>query len=136
MNFIWQAIGGLLSPLTEMAKEWQARKRARLENDLALAKATTEAKIQRVMTAQEADIKWEFTALEGSGIKDEVMMAVILTPMVLCFFGDWGAGVVAQGFTAIRDNVPIWWQSAFGATVAVSYGLKKFADFKSFGKGA
>lgn len=128
-------IGGLVTPVSEMIKGWQERKRVKLENDIRLASAVTEAKIRKVQTAQEADIAWENTALNQTGIKDEIMMFVILAPMVLCFIPG-GAPYVAAGFTAISQTVPVWWQSAFGATVAVSYGLKKFADFKSFTKGA
>ena len=133
---IWEFVKGLVSPVTEVIKSYQERKKVKLENELAIAKAATEAKINLIQTSQEADIAWENTALNNSGIKDEVVMFIILMPMILCFFGEWGATVVSQGFTAIRDTIPIWWQSAFGATVAVSYGLKKFADFKGLVKGA
>lgn len=130
----WSNIINILSPITELIKGWQERKRVKLENELAVAKAVAEAKIVRLQTQQDADIAWENTALNQSGIKDEVMMAVILVPMVMCFIPG-GANIVREGFTAIHETIPEFWQWAFCATVGVSYGLRKFCDIKSFIKG-
>lgn len=131
---MWQWLGTLVGPVTSIVKGWQDRKKVKLENELAIAKATTEAKIARLRQSQTADIAWENTALDKSGIKDEVMMIVILTPMVMCFFPG-GAELVREGFEAMNESLPPFWEKAFLATIAVSYGLRKFTDFKRERKG-
>jgi hypothetical protein len=131
---IWEFVKGLVSPVTEMVKGWQERKKVKLENELKLSNAVTEAKIDRLKTQQMADIAWENTALVNAGIKDEIMMIVILTPMVLCFIPG-GAALVKEGFTAMRESLPSYWEYAFLATVGVSYGLKKWTDLKSIMNG-
>ena len=97
-----------------------------VKQNQALSAALATAKIRRIQTQQDAEISWEQTALQNAGIKDDVMMFVIVTPMVLCFIPGM-APYIRDGFTAIDQTVPAWWQAAFGATVAVSYGLKKFS---------
>lgn len=135
INIVGEIVRGVLSPLTDWWTTRQKVQQAKVESQLRINEAKTTSMVSRLETGQAADIKWEHTALEQSGIKDEVVMFVILTPMVLCFCGEWGRTIVSEGFIALRDTVPVWWQSAFGATVGVSYGLKKWTDFKSFAKG-
>jgi len=135
---ILSAIAGFASTLAGPAKVWiegwQTRKTIKTQNEARLAQAATEAKIRRLETAQEADIAWENTALNQSGIKDEVMMFIVCAPLVACFIPG-GDQVVAHGFQAINENIPGWWVKAFFATLSVSYGIRKFQDVISFKKG-
>lgn len=131
---VFGLIKGLISPATDMLKGWSARKSAKLGNELKIAEAVTVAKIERISTQQDADIKWENTALVNAGIKDETMMAVILTPMVCCFVPGL-APYIKEGFQIMNDTLPSYWEYAFYSTVGVSYGLKKWTDFKSIMKG-
>lgn len=135
MFSILKIASGLVSPVVDTVKGWQSRKTAKLTNELSLAKAVTEAKIKSVQTSQTGDIAWENTALVNAGIKDEIMMGVILFPMLLCFCGAWGAEIVQNGFTVMRDVLPDYWEYAFYATISVSYGLRKWSDLKSIRKG-
>lgn len=131
---IWQLIKTVLGGGVEIARGWSERKKVRLENELEIAKATKDAKISYMQTQQKGDIAWENTALANAGIKDEVMMFVILAPMVLCFFPG-GDEIVRRGFTAMNESLPAYWEYAFYCTIAVSYGLKKIVDLKSIIKG-
>lgn len=131
---IWALLGNLISPVTQIIKGYQQKKQVKLENELAIATAVTTAKIQRMATKQDSDISWENTALSQSGLKDEAMFIIICTPLVMCFFPG-GAAIVKEGFTAINETIPEFWQWAFMATVGVSYGLRKFTDLVGFMKG-
>lgn len=130
-----EAIKTIVSPIGTMIEGWQARKTAKLENDLAIANAATQAKIEMLKTGQAADIAWENTALQNAGIKDEVMMTVVLAPMVACFIPG-GAEYVRAGFEAMNASLPSYWEYAFYCTIAVSYGIRKFTDMKSIAAGA
>lgn len=132
---IFGFVKGLISPATEALKGWQARKSAKLESDIAINKATTDAKIERIKTKQEGDLAWENTALVNAGIKDEVMMAVVLSPMVACFIPGL-APYIKEGFQVMNDTLPAYWEYAFYSTVGISYGLRKWTDFKSIMKGS
>ena len=131
---IWEVAKTVLGTGANVLKGWQERKKVKLENELSLAKAVTIAKIDRISTQQDGDIAWENTALVNAGIKDEVMMFVILAPMLLCFFPG-GDELVRRGFAAMDESLPSYWEYAFYATVGVSYGIKKLTDFKSIMKG-
>lgn len=134
-NAIMGALGAIIKPVTTIVDGWQKRKTAKLENQIRLAEAVTTAKIDRVKTKQESDIAWENTALEKAGIKDEVVMIVILTPMIACFVPG-GAPYVREGFMAMKESLPDYWIWAFYAVISVSLGVRKFIDFMGFKKGA
>jgi hypothetical protein len=131
---IWNFVAGLVSPITDIVKGWQKKKQAKLDGEIAIAKAVNKAKIDRLATEQKSDMAWENTALVNAGIKDEIMMAVILLPMVLCFIPG-GDVIVRRGFTTMRECLPEYWEYAFYATIGVSYGIRKWTDFKSIIKG-
>ena len=125
----------LIAPATELFTGWQKRKRAREDAAIKINQAVTDAKIEQMRTKGQADIAWEDTALRNAGFKDEITMAIIYTPFILCFLGPWGASIVADGFAAIKENIPDFWCWAFCATVGVSYGLRKFTDVRKFIRG-
>ena len=136
---IWGLIAnfakGLISPVTEVVKSYQARKTAKLTNELAIASAVTTAKIERISTQQAMDFKWEDTALKNSGWKDEAVLIVILSPMVGCFI-PWLQPFIREGFVIMQETLPEYWIHAFYSTIAVSYGLKKWTNIKQLMKGS
>ena len=44
-------------------------------------------------------------------------------PLVLSFMGEWGRGIVADGFTALA-GMPQWYQIALGAIVSASFATR------------
>jgi hypothetical protein len=134
MNPIYDFFAALISPVATYFNQRQQIAAAKVEGQIALNKASVDANIERMKTQQVGDIAWDNTALSNSGIKADVMMAVVLAPMVMCFFPG-GAAIVREGFTAMKDSLPDYWQQAFYATLAVSYGLKKFTDIIQLKKG-
>jgi len=126
-------IPDLITGGMQWVKGRQDRKMVKLSSELAIAEATTQAKIKRLEAGDLQAATWENTALENAGIKDEVMMTVILAPMVMCFFPG-GAEVVSEGFEAMNRSLPGYWEYAFYATIGISYGIRKLSDFKTFTK--
>lgn len=128
-------IGGAITAVAQIAKLWLEKKVVKQQGEIEVAKTATEGKIKRLQTREEGDIAWENTALINTGIKDEIMMFVILLPMVLCFFPTtrpW----IEDGFRAMRETLPTYWEYAFYSLIAVSFGLRKWIDVKSIMKGA
>lgn len=129
LGFI-STIGNLiLAPI----KSWQQRKQAKLESDLRINEAKTEAKIERFKTGQQADIAWENTSITQSGWKDEWFTIVLSIPAILCFIPGM-AVYVKSGFEALK-NTPEWYQWAFLVAIGSSFGYRKIADFMALKKG-
>ncbi len=125
----------IAAPITAVVAEWQRRKTAKLESDLAINEAVTSAKIKRLETAQMADIAWENLSITNSGWKDEWFTIVLSIPVILCFIPG-GAPYVKEGFDALQASTPEWFQWSFLVAVASSFGYKKLADFMALRKGA
>lgn len=108
--FDWISLaGGIIKGGIDIVKGWQKKKLAKQESELKINEAVSEAKIDRLRTRQQADIKWEDTAQRLSGLKDELMMFVIITPMVICFVPG-GAEYIKVGFAAMKEALPKeWW---------------------------
>lgn len=131
---IWKLVTGVLGAGMEMARGWQERKKVRLENELTIAKASTEAKIIRLKTGQEGDIAWENTSIKNAGWKDEWFTVILSIPAVMCFV-PWLAPFVEEGFEALAF-CPEWYKWAFLVAVSSSFGYKKLADFMALKKGS
>lgn len=101
------------------------------ETKMKVAKADAQAKIMLSQATSEAD--WDKIMAEGShnSWKDEYLVILLTFPMILCFCGDWGRTVVAEGFVAL-ENMPSFYQYFVGSAVAASFGIKGAA--KVFGK--
>ena len=124
----------ILNPIGSLVDGWQKRKTAQLESDLAINKAVTDAKINQLATAQQADIAWENTALTNSGWKDEWFTVVLSIPLIMCFIPGMDVYVRA-GFAALQANTPDWYQWSLLVAISASFGYKKLADFMALKKG-
>lgn len=129
---------GLVTEVIGIGRDWFAdnrkRKQAKLESDLKINEARTQAVIEKVKTAQSADIAWENLSVENSGWKDEWFTILLSIPMILCFIPG-GAEYVKAGFDALRVSTPDWYQYAFLVAVASAFGFKKLTDLMKLRKG-
>jgi len=130
---IFGAIKMVASPLTDIAKGWQQRKTVKLESDLAIAKAKTDANIKKIETGQAADIAWEKTSLDQSGWKDEYWTIVLSIPMIMCFIPGL-VSYVESGFAALQET-PLWYRYVVGIAIGSAFGVKSVANFMSLKKG-
>ena len=105
---------------------------ARLEADLEVHKALTQA---RIAAEQAADIAWENTSITQAGWKDESRTLTLSIPLILCFVPGMD-GYVASGFAALNGNTPEWYQYALGAAIGSSFGYCKLMDFMKIRKGS
>lgn len=128
------AVGGLLKPVTSMVDGWQKRKSAKLESQLKIQEAKTQAQISKIERGQTADIAWEQTSIDKAGWKDEWFTLLLSIPAILCFCGPTASAWVTRGFEALRET-PEWYQWAFMVAVGSAFGYRKIADFMSLRKG-
>lgn len=130
---IFGAIKMVASPVTDIVKGWQQRKTVKLEGDLAISKAKTDANIKKIATGQVADIAWEKTSLEQSGWKDEYWTIVLSLPMIMCFIPGL-VTYVERGFAALQQT-PLWYRYVVGLAIGSAFGVKSVANFMVLKKG-
>jgi hypothetical protein len=116
-----------------MGREWlegrRKIKQAKVEGEIKVVEARTEATIEYAKTEQGIRADWNKLSIENAGWKDEWFTILLSIPMVLCFIPG-GAQYVEAGFTALRETTPEWYQYAFLVAVASSFGFKKLADIR------
>jgi hypothetical protein len=130
---LFSFFGSLISPITEAVKGWQERKKVKLEGDLAIQKAKTEATCKKLMTTTEGDIAWENTQINQGGWKDEYWTIILSIPCVLCFVPGM-VEYVTKGFASLGQT-PEWYRWMVGVSVSASFGYRKLADFMALKKG-
>lgn len=130
---MWQWLTGLINPLTSVVKGWQSRKQAKLESELKVNEAQTEAKIRLLAQGQSADIAWNNLSIKNSGWKDEWFTVVLSIPAIMAFIPQL-APFVEEGFKALA-LCPEWYKWCLMIAVASSFGYKKIADFMALKKG-
>ena len=118
-------IQALLGPIANLAGTWLEGKveTKKAETGAKVAKAKAEAVIMEKKATGEID--WDLAAMRASqgSWKDEWLTLLFSIPLVLSFMGEWGRGIVADGFTALA-GMPQWYQIALGAIVSASFATR------------
>lgn len=126
---ILDLVGNVFGGVNDHFAGKRAIKQANVASTIAIAKAKVAHVIKTAETGQAAEIDWDVQALKNaqSSWADEWFVILLSIPAVLSFCGPWGAGVVADGFTAL-GLAPDWYLGAFGIAVAASFGVRKFGN--------
>ena len=112
-------IGTILSSVTRLASSY-------IDGKTAIQKAEATIKMKEAT----GEIDWDLAAMRASqsSWKDEWLTLLFSIPLILAFCGDWGRGVVADGFAALA-GMPQWYQVALGAIVSASFATRATAKF-------
>ena len=130
---IMGAIKAVASPIGQIVTGWQKRKTVKLEGELAVSKAKTDAHIEKIRTGQASDIAWEKTSLDQSGWKDEYWTIVLSIPMIMCFIPGF-VDYVEAGFNALQST-PEWYRYSVGVAIGSAFGVRQFTNFMKLKKG-
>jgi len=119
-----------LSPIANLAGTWlngKVEEKAAL-NKVKVAKAEAEAQI--MVSAATSEAEWDRIMANASANswKDEWLTILFSIPLILAFCGDWGRGIVADGFTAL-ENMPSYYQYTLGVIVSASFGVRAATKF-------
>ena len=120
----------LIGPIAELAGGWlNAKTQAQQANaKLKLPEAEAKAKI---LVSKETSIQdWERIMAQGSrsSWKDEWLTILFSIPLILAFCGEWGRGVVAEGFNAL-EQMPSYYQYTLGVIVSASFAVRSATKF-------
>jgi len=123
-------IQALIPAITELAGGWlrgKAEQKA-AESKAKVAKAVAEAEVLKVAATHEAG--WEKIMAQGTvhSLKDEWLVLLFSIPLILAFCGEWGRGIVADGFAAL-STMPEWYQYSLGVIVASSFAVRSATKF-------
>lgn len=123
-------INQILGPIAELAGGWlNAKTQAQQANaKLKLTEAETRSKILLSEKTSVAD--WERIMAQGSrsSWKDEWLTILFSIPLILAFCGEWGRGVVAEGFAAL-EQMPSYYQYTLGVIVSASFAVRSATKF-------
>jgi len=123
-------IQALIPAIAELAGSWikgKAEQKA-AESKAKVAKAEAEAEVMKVTATHEAG--WEKIMAQGTvhSLKDEWLVLLFSIPLILAFCGEWGRGIVADGFAAL-STMPEWYQYSLGVIVASSFAVRSATKF-------
>ncbi|ADZ93402.1 hypothetical protein [Marinomonas mediterranea] len=129
---MWNWIGQMASHLVgDPLKQWQTRKTMKLEQAFELTKLEHETKIAKANVAlemarqgQQQNYDLDKIAMQNmqTSWKDELVLILFLTPIVLAFIPGMDA-YVHKGFDAI-EKMPAWYTSIVIGMVVVIYGMR------------
>jgi hypothetical protein len=123
-------ITALIGPIADLAGTWLNGKveEKKAESATKVAKAQAEAVVMQKKATGEIDWDLKMADASASSWKDEWLTIIFSVPLVLSFCGDWGRGVVSDGFAALA-TMPDWYQYTLGVIVAASFGVRSAAKF-------
>ena len=119
---MFQAIGVIGQIATTFLEGRVAKQRG--ENQIKLAEAEAKAKI----LSSESDWERIMASNQAGSWKDEWLVLLFSVPLILCFCGDWGRDIVANGFEAL-EKMPTFYQAGLGAMIASSFAIRGVAKF-------
>ena len=125
-------IQALIGPIASLAGTWLEGKveKTKAETGAKVAKAKAEAVIMEKKATGEIDWDLEMARGSQSSWKDEWLVILLSSPLILSFVPGM-EGVVANGFEQL-DKMPDWYQYSLGVIVAASFGVRSATKF--FGK--
>jgi len=126
-------LGALIGPIASLAGTFLQGQLEKTKANNEVKVATAKAKAIVIQRQATGEIEWDIEAIKGStsSWKDEWITILFSVPLILAFCGEWGRGVVQEGFTALQ-TMPEWYQYSLGLIVAASLGMR--GATKMFGK--
>jgi len=97
-----------------------------LDGKVAVQKANAQIKLKQAT----GELDWDIAAIQGThnSWKDEWITLLFSIPLILAFCGDWGNGIVQQGFSSLEE-MPKWYQYSLGGIVSASIGIRSISKF-------
>ena len=114
----------MLSVISEYLKDKNEIKKVQVEADKLLITAEAKSKAKRLQREAEMDYDLDRIAMQNMDKtwKDELILLIWLTPVVMSFIPEWQPFVVA-GFASLV-LVPDWYMYILVGLVTVIYGMR------------
>src|SRR5574344_2892501 len=114
----------IVTGISEYFKGKQEISKTRLEGDIKVLVAEAEAKVKRLERESEQDYDLDKIATQNmeKSWKDELILVLWLTPVVMCFIPEYHV-YVTNGFASLA-LVPDWYMGILVGMIVVIYGMR------------
>lgn len=122
---IWNTITNLADNLIgEPVKQWAKRKTLQTQHKNDIEMLQYQKQIELIKQGQQQDFDLDKLAMQNmnNSIKDEIVLIIFLTPVVLAFIPNMDQ-YVFNGFNAI-NQMPDWYIGIVIGMVVVIYGMR------------
>lgn len=122
MSWFRELIGGIVEPVTTYLDNRAQRKHERDQRALEIELAVHQKQLEMAQKATEMDNSWELAHIKNSGWKDEWVLVLLSTPLVLAFLPDYQP-YVKEGFAMLKE-LPEWYMWLVMAVFTAIYGIR------------
>lgn len=114
----------IISGVSDYFKGKQEINKTKLEGDIKVLVAEAEAKVRRLEKESEQDYDLDKLATQNmeKSWKDELILIIFLTPVVMCFIPEYQI-YVTNGFASLA-LVPDWYMGILVGMIVVIYGMR------------
>ena len=114
----------IVSGVSDYFKGKQEINKTKLEGDIKVLVAETDAKVRRLEKESEQDYDLDRLATENMerSWKDELILIIFLAPLVMCFIPEYQV-YVTNGFASLA-LVPDWYMGIIVGMIVVIYGMR------------
>ena len=114
----------IISGVSDYFKGKQEINKTKLEGDIKVLVAEAEAKVRRLEKESEQDYDLDKLATQNmeKSWKDELILIIFLTPVVMCFIPEYQV-YVTNGFASLA-LVPDWYMGILVGMIVVIYGMR------------
>ena len=114
----------IISGVSDYFKGKQEINKTKLEGDIKVLVAETDAKVRRLEKESEQDYDLDRLATENMerSWKDELILIIFLAPLVMCFIPEYQV-YVTNGFASLA-LVPDWYMGIIVGMIVVIYGMR------------
>ena len=122
MSLLGNILGGLGGKVVDAISARGERKHVEKVRELEIEQARHQTKLEIAMRGQEMDNSWELEQIKNSGWKDEFVLIVISTPLIMAFIPSMQP-YVTEGFKAL-EQTPDYYRWLILSVFAAIYGIR------------
>ena len=113
----WGLIAGLLKDVIGgVVKDRAMKAELKVERHIAT--------VERIRQGDEQAAKLDEISVASRGWKDEYLLLITTTPLILCFIPGWEL-YISAGFNSLRESVPEWYMYALAAVYVDTLGFRR-----------
>ncbi len=122
MSIVTTLLGSLGGKVVEAIDKRGQRKHDEMAQKLEIEKLRHTKQIELIQQGQQLDNAWELEQIKNSGWKDEFVLIVISTPLIMAFIPSMQP-YVTEGFKAL-EQTPDYYRWLILSVFAAIYGIR------------
>jgi len=120
---IMAALTAISSPVTAWVKGKAETKRIETHYKAKIKEAKVDAQIKRIQQGDETASDMDILSVKDRGWKDEYLLIVVTTPLILVFFPNM-VSYIEEGFLAL-EKVPEWYMWILLGVFIDTFGFRR-----------